>query len=313
MRVLFVNPPHQACGVNQFGARLFECLGTSQINHYRMLETEQSYEVEPVVRAYMPHVIIWNYHPGASPWMIPEIAQFKATRFREFSHLLVYHDGDLHEWMMFDAILFSDPTMPQHENWYPIGRPLPYLAGWSYPHNPDLPWIGVNGFLGAWAHIAVQRIIQEFDKCVIRLHLPSSHYMDPAGAQAQASARQCMDLAKHKPGISFEIKIGFMEIAELVDYLAQNDLNVYMRDLPPSFRGVSSVLDPALAARVPIATNRCICFRHVFGLNPTIQVEDLSLRQIMGNGTKPLEPLYQEWSHENICRQVETVLARVCP
>ena len=105
-----------------------------------------------------------------------------------------------------------------------------------------------------------------------------------------------------------EVCHDFLSTYNLLRWLRQNDLNVYMRDLPPTWRGVSSVLDPALAARRPIAVNLCTAFRHVHNLNPSICAEHNSLPTILENGIRPLEPIYQEYAPHRVRAQVEDVV-----
>jgi hypothetical protein len=45
--------------------------------------------------------------------------------------------------------------------------------------------------------------------------------------------------------------------------------------------------------------------RNVWNLNPTILIEQTSLRQIIENDTTPLEPLYQLYSKENFLNDYE--------
>lgn len=214
----------------------------------------------------------------------------------------LFHDGAISE--QFDAILFSDPTMPSSGKWHSIGRPIP-----TYPlghHNSATVTIGVHGFLGAQAHHVVAAAIREFSYATVRLSLPYSTFCDPSGHAARSYAQACRNMASNT-GITIEVTHDFMPPDLLVWWLSENTVNCYFRDLAP-WRGISSAPDSALAARRPLAVNKCSAFRHLHNCTPSICVEDSSLKDIIANGLKPLEPLYEQWSAENVRRQVEDVL-----
>jgi len=89
--------------------------------------------------------------------------------------------------------------------------------------------------------------------------------------------------------------------------MAGNDLNVFpYAELPQ--KGVASSMDMALSVRRPVAVTRTYMFRHVYHVQPSICVEDLSLKEIMANGTKPLEPLYKMWNKENFVKEFEDII-----
>ena len=304
IRVLFVNSANEFCGVHQYGENLFGILKTSRRIKFDLFRPVNLDELRSAWLYEHYDALIWNWAPGIGGWM-------KDYPFGiSLRNIAIYHDGHLDP-SRFEAVLFSDPTMPSKGKWHSIGRPLPEWE-WEPEHETapthPMPWIGVNGFLGAWAPIAVRKILSDFKQAHIRLHLPSATYGDPTGAAAQVSAQQCRELCQGHPGITMEVCHDFLSTYNLLRWLRLNDLNVYMRDLPPTWRGVSSVLDPALAARRPIAVNLCTAFRHVHNLNPSICAEHNSLPTILENGIRPLEPLYQEYAPHRVRVQVEDVV-----
>lgn len=304
MRILFVNPYDPHCGVYQYGLRLMGCLHSSRIHHWRYCDPQTADDFLSLCHFARPDLVVWNTHPNIPGWL--QGAPLPAEGAR---HVAIYHDGPEPD-SRFSAVLFSDPTMPQHGRWYPIGRPLPAPTTLSCPGTP-LPTIGVNGFLGAWAMIAMRQILHEFHDCTINLHLPFATYGDGSGATAAATAAECVAFAAlHRPRVKVNVSHDFLPTAVLVDRLASNHLNCYMRDLPPTWRGVSSVLDCALAARRPIAVNKCVAFRHVHQCKPSICIEDTPLRQILSNGIAPLQPLLEAWSPDRVREGVESALAK---
>lgn len=303
-RVIFCNTLEERCGVHQYGRNLYDVIGDSLRYKIYLYEPADERALQLFCRLHQADAVIYNHSPNIGGWMLG--APFKSYAR---SHIAVYHDGHIpHE--AFDAILFSDPTMPQHANWYPIGRPIPHYEAEEW--NPkSLLRIGVNGFMGAWAILAVRQILHEFPECVLRLHLPAAAYGDPAGAQADAQLQACKNLAACRPAVDVEVERSFLPREKFLAWLAGNDLNVYVRDLPPQWRGVSSVLDSALAVRRPIAVNLCTAFRHVHNVNPSICIEHNTLRTILENDIAPLKPLYEAWAPAVVRGQVEDVLDHV--
>jgi len=301
--VLFVNSQNPVCGVHQYGCRMWDLLYPSQKYLYHYCSPESFQGLVEHVSAFRPDAIIYNWADGIGGYMGTAAWPFGAA------NLLLYHDGGIPVGVPFDRILYSDPTMEPDDRWRCIGRPL---AMWE----PDgfvepthmVPWIGVSGFMGAWADIAVHRIVEEFDSAVIRLHLPAAPYGDPVGAQAERSSAVCWGIVQHKPGITLDVVRHFLPPSEYLKWLSCNDLNVYMRGPHWPGRGVASVLDCALAVKKPIAVDRSHAFRHVHNLEPSICVEDSSLKTILANGTKPLEPLLEKWAPANVRAEIEDII-----
>lgn len=303
IRVLFVNPPNPQCGVHQYGLNLYSALHRSEKYWVEIAHAGRPSDLHVAETEFKPDCFIFNYHHG-----IPEISWY-STYARSRVSLVAYHDAAIDE-DAYRAILFSDPTMPQHGKWYPIGRPVPLVPAPQPNEHSGPPIIGVNGFMGAQAQSAVIQILTEFSGCVIRLHLPFATYGDSAGQHAKSIAAQCSALVSSHPEFSIQIDHEFLSAQDLILWLQGNDLNVYVRKVP-TYRGISSVLDYAMAAQRPVAINSHAMFRHLHGLNPSIQIEHNSLRTIMENGIKPYRHLLDEWSPQSICSQVEKILDSV--
>ncbi|MGI9448214.1 MAG: hypothetical protein ACR2NI_11220, partial [Pirellulales bacterium] len=61
-------------------------------------------------------------------------------------------------------------------------------------------------------------------------------------------------------------------------------------------KGISNILEYAIAARRPLIVNDCPMFRHVTALAPEISIRNRSIREIVSDGIIPLVPFYNEWS-----------------
>jgi SAM-dependent methyltransferase len=113
-----------------------------------------------------------------------------------------------------------------------------------------------------------------------------------------------------KPGIRVLGSTEFADARQVLDFLAGNHLNVFLYDVG-KHRGISSVVEKAIAANRPVAVNRCGMFRHVHGARPSICVEDRSLREILASGVAPLVPFRLDWSEPAFVKAMEEVLDRV--
>ena len=165
---------------------------------------------------------------------------------------------------------------------------------------PQRPVIGTWGFAssGKGFEQVVRAVQQEFDEATIRLHIPVSPYQDAQGALTAEIADRCRALVV-KPGVDLSVTHEFLSTQAILDFLARNSLNAFFYGENRG-RGISSVLDMALAVDRPVALTRSLMFRHVFDARPSIFVEDRTLRDIMTSGTKPLGQFKNEWTPENI-------------
>lgn len=303
MRALFCNTSEPRCGVFQYGWNLYDILKDSEATHW---EYYGGVSAPPMSTLRRFDVILYNWSSLIGGWMAAAPIQHMGKQ------VFCYHDGPVADG--FDATLFSDPTMPSHDHWHSIGRPLPQIDRPHLYQKPNQykysPIIGVHGFMGAWATHVVKQALAEFEFCTIRLQLPFSPFVDPYGAVAKSTAQQCRDMAQGRY-VELEVSHDFLSPNQLIQWLVQNDINCYLRDVNMPWRGVSSAPDYAMAVRRPIAVNRSSAFRHLHGLFPSICVEDRSLSEILITGLSPLVPLYAAWRPEQIRKQVEDVLVKL--
>lgn len=311
MKCLFVNGSSEPqCGVNQFGKNLYAILKDSENIQWHYHEALTVEDLQSVVAMHEPSCLLVNWQSGQGG-----VLSGAPFAFLNRPQYLCYHDNDINE-NAWDGILFSDPTMTPRGKWHSIGRPLPEYKGQSFSEmanspipNPELI-IGVNGFIGAFADQVVHKALQEVEYGTVRLLLPYATYGDADGSQARTMANRCRNMVNNS-GITLEISHEFLPQPKLLEWLAGNTINVYIRPTNMNWRGVSSAPDSAIAVKRPIAVNKCNAFRHLFDCTPSICVEDNSLMEIIGNGLSPTLPLANKWSPENVRADVERVLMSV--
>jgi len=304
--VLFVSNPGPRCGVHQFGKATAAALTKSKRFNFIYLECSDvtgSAKYLDALQRFKPVAVIYNWHPQTMCWLSEHLLD-------EVNRLLPHlkHGGIVHDEpppiRQLCAIIHCDPTFRERGRHFKVGRLLPpYIPKREAPANI----VGSFGF--AFENKGFPRLVEkvnaEFEAATIRLHIPYAQYGDADGQRARKILEDCLQHAKE--GIVIQASHHFMEPYELLDWLAGNTINCFFYDRLEG-RGISSVLDFAIAARRPVAiTNSCM-FRHVVEAHPTILIEQTSLRQIIANGIKPLEPFYRMWTEESVIRDYESVV-----
>lgn len=304
LNAIFVNPTNPVCGVHAYGVNLFHNLEGSTRCRWTYLEPENIGALRAAASMPSPDAVVYNYSS-----LIGSFLSEAPFSWINCPQAFVFHDAEVNE--RFDAIFFSDPTFTPYGKWHVLGRPLPKAPSLIVPDRTKLPTFGVHGFLGAWADQLVHRVTQEFENANIRLLLPYARYGDANGDAARAMADRCRSMVNNS-AITLEISHDFLPQPQLLEWLASNDMNVYIRPPEMQWRGVSSATDSALAVNRPIAINKSSAFRHLHSLSPSICVEDSSLTEIFSNGLSPLVAFKAKWCEPEVIReQVESVLMKL--
>ena len=154
---------------------------------------------------------------------------------------------------------------------------------------------------------------EEFDEATLRLHIPFGFYEDQIhgrkGSNALARAEEVRRIIT-KPGIDVIITHDLLDTQQIINLLAQNTINCYFYDYLDGC-GLASSPDYALAAGRPIAVTRSHQMRNYWDLKPSVLIENSSIREIIANGTAPLEPLYKAYSKESVWQDYSRILNRL--
>jgi hypothetical protein len=325
--ILFVTHRSSQCGVYGFGENVFDAIRTSRKYRFIKAECESLAELESHVARNRPRAIIYNYMPATMPWVARPAARGRVLHNR-IARIPVTQLGIIHSILqpiadaavpgkqlmrahpelanrLFDYYIAPDPTLLLKNSLvYKHGRPVPAYTN-RFPAPPKLT-IGSFGFAKTGYDDLIALVQREFDEAIIRLTIPFATFGDADGAQARAIAERCRKLVE-KPGISLSISHDFLDRTALLDFLAQNTINVFLRDR--TGRGISSVIDSALAVGRPIAISDSPMFKHL--TDAPIVVGRRSLREIIGDGMRPLLPYTKAWTAENLCWEYERILDSV--
>jgi hypothetical protein len=272
-KILVINCKGEKCGVYQYGYRFYQAI--KDLTEYSVVYNECSNEGEILqsVRIEKPELVVYNYYFGRTPYITKEVLhQMVGTLHICLAHEL--SDDEIHriDGSFFHFYLFGHPFLKHKSpHLFKIGRLIP-------PYNniktkPTLPTIGSFGFgsrIKGYGPL-IDLVQKEFDEAVINLHIPANEYFDPQGKDAKTLARQLEEKITKK-GIKLNVTHEFLSEVQLLDFLAENTINVFMYD-PREFssaNGLSSAIDFAIAARRPLAVTKCGLFRHLFHLEPSI-------------------------------------------
>ncbi|MEK7725300.1 MAG: methyltransferase domain-containing protein, partial [Acidobacteriota bacterium] len=247
-----------------------------------------------------PVLIIYNYHPATMNWL-----KVSATSKIKYPQIGIIHEvtqqvADKADNSLFNFHIAHDPTLL-------LKNPLVFKAGRlipSYENKFDLPEIPTIGSFGFGTdnkgfEKIVKLVQKEFDRAIIRFNIPFATFGDSDGTNARRIAENCRQLLIN-PNFDLQISHNFLEQTQLLDFLAQNTINIFLYEGNGVQRGISSATDFAMAVKRPIAISQNSMFRHLFELKPAISIDDNSLKTILTNGFEPLRKSYQEWSEETL-------------
>ena len=331
--VLFISHKAAQCGVYEFGENIFEVLQASSEYKFLKAECGSLRELELAIENNDPSAVIYNYHPSVLPWLcekvtkkvyrnnvskfampqigiIHEVTQEVADNATGYRNRFVLGSHQKKINSLFDYYIAADPTLL-------LKNPLVYKTGRLITRSEarsNLPAVTTIGSFGFGTpnkgfEKLVALVQNEFDEAHIRLNIPSATFGDKDGVNARKIAENCRHLIK-KPGISLEVSHEFLSRDKVIEFLSSNSLNAFLYE-DKSGRGLSSTIDLALAAGRPIAVSRCPMFRHILSAQPSVCIDDNSLKQILQNGFSPLQKISENWNAKNLVFEYERILDSV--
>jgi len=304
-RVLFVSHKPSMCGIYQFGLRIANALKESQKYQFVYVECASKEEYLATVSEHNPVARIVNWHPVTLPW-IPSVPRTWPTI--GIMHECAQSMADSPQTHLFDFHIAPDPTLTiRNQMVFKTGRLIVKYD--NLQPEPPIPTIGSFGFsLGGKNFERIISAVQSsFDHAIIRLNLSPATFGDSEGSVSHNVAEKCKRLIT-KPGVSIEIGYSYLDENQVLDFLAKNSVNAFLYDNMPQ-RGISSVIDYALAVNRPIAITSSSMFRHIS--MPSIEIEHSTLAEIHGRGAGPLQHFRENWSPENLVREYETIITDI--
>ena len=331
-KILFVTHLKKQCGVYQFGQEIFEALKASSNYDFIKVECESLKELKEAVSIIKPALIIYNYHPTVMPWLC--VKSFKGIYKNNVFDIKIKQIGIIHEITqtvadtatayrnrfvigrpskiinsLFDYYIAADPTLLlKNPIVFKTGRLIKEFSPVLKEDKIGIPIIGSFGFgtPNKGFEKLIERVQHEFDEAIIKINMPFAAFGDKDGDYAKTIANKCFKIV-NKKNIQLEINHDFLEPPALLKFLSGNDLNVFLYE-DKIGRGISSAVDNALAVYKPIAVSNCPMFRHILNIQPSVCIENSSLKEIMNNGFAPLVNTVEMWNNKNMLWEYERIL-----
>lgn len=302
-KVLIVNHNVQNCGVQQYGKRVSDICKKSTNYIFRYVEINSYDELLFSINQSNPSAIIYNYVPSTLPWLNSSI-------LNDIRNLGIKQGNIIHnaEYGGFDFYLHQNPYYNNNNNNFALLRPL-------FEYNPkyiekenDIIQIGTFGFSGKhkFIHEICRAVSEEFinKKVQLNLHITKGFYSSDIFEEVK---QECLSIVQNK-NISVKFTNNFLTNEQMLDFLYNNDLNIFFYENYSFYNGISSTIDYALSVKKPIAICKSNMFSHIIDVNPSICVEDMDLNDIIKNGFHPLEEKHNSWSHKNFIKNIENIM-----
>ncbi len=305
LRGLFLNTEKAVCSIYESGKMAYECLILSkmyQLDYLELSKTNRYISTEY-------DFYIFNYHWVTMGWLdtkfINQLPGFKAAIVLEVSpndpFACVSKDD-------FDAYIVLDPTCKhvQH-NVYAFPRPLDIPHHSIAPYQAKkIPIIGTFGLSSSDKGFdeVIKAVNEEFDEALIRINIPKADYTP--SKDFDNFTNQLANCPTKKQ-IRIEITRNYFDKQELINWCAQNTLNVFLYNRRVG-NGLSATTDQAIASGRPLAISTNPTFRHIhsyikpypyFSLKDSIEL------------TAPLvHKIQEDWKPLNFALKFEDVLQK---
>jgi len=329
-KILFVSHKKTQCGIYEFGKDVVAVLCNSERYEFIKAECSSLDELNEFIKRDNPDAIIYNYYPLTMPWIakrilagvyknniasikIPQIGiihentQDISDAATVFKNKFLFRNYSKLANSLFDFYIAPDPTLLLKNPFvYKTGRLIKkYQNNFPIPLKPTFGSFGFGAPTKGFENI-VELVQQQFDEAIIRLNIPVASFVDKDGEVAKSIEEKCKKLVI-KPGIEVIVTHEFLDTKSILDFLAKNTINVFLYK-DPTAKGLSSAIDSALSVRRPIAISKSPMFRHILSTEPSICIEDNSLKTIIKNGFYPLQKYHDEWSADNLLWDYERIL-----
>ena len=282
-KILFVNHVQRQCGVFQYGDRLFKNLicDSRYTSKYVNIDDSAVFNIER--ESFQPDIIVYNWYGSTMPWLTSELS----SSIKE-KQIFIYHEGAYPAHLTYDHIISVETDLV---------RPLHRYTKFNRNKN-DIITIGSFGF--GFENKGFEKICSmvqdQFDRALIRLHITSAYFGDQYGDISSRVIDRCRSLITKK-GVQLEITTDFITDQELMDFLASNDINLFLYDEMPG-RGLSSVIDYVVSSEACFGVNSSSMFRHLQDQWINVNTDNMTLASIIDNENAPSLSLKEQWSIE---------------
>ena len=304
-KIIITNHKENKCGVYQYGKRFASILLNQFSNNYQYhyIEIDNKLEYFKNICEINPDIIIHNYLDITMPWF--DIECFNLLKNKNIPQGLIVHNTGYNN--IFDFFIHQNPFHTETKNNFAIGRPL-FTFNSTYRPIRKIPIINTFGFaFPTKQYEKIAKLVNDcFDRAEINMNLTKCSIISN-DIYIEKIKELCIFEIK-KPDIKLNITHDFKTDIEILKFLDEADINIFLYQNYGRYNGISSTIDYALSVKRPIAVCKSEMFSHINKTFPSICIEDSSILEILKNGTKPLEKFYRMWNHKNFFESFENII-----
>lgn len=309
--ILFLNHAIKACGVYQYGMRIYDIIKlTDTIKYiYREVSSVEEYNLY-ISDLGNIDTIIYNYHQSTMPWLNNNTIQKKVK------NIGIPHESPNN---IFDIVCDIDPDAVESSTRFSLPRPIfenidTLFSTGSSPHvekfinayiNTDLPIFGSFGF--GFDNKGFDKIVslvnRSYDNAVIKFVIPVAHF-DPNTQTAINMKMKCFE-ANLKEGIDIMITHEFFSNEDILRFLRSNTMNIFLYDKMDG-RGISSAIDYAISVKKPIGISDSYMFRNIY--SDKICLYNVTIEQCLKESSAHCKQFLDKYSHANMIKKFKEIV-----
>jgi len=315
MNILFFNHSKIACGVYQYGLRLYNILKKDNSINYIYQEIDTLNDYEKVLNTYKSvQIIIYNYHVSTMPWLFyTEKSKLNIGITHEIN---VAGPGFDYVNNLFQIFINNDPTK---EDRYTIPRPIfenieniqPIISNQVIKDfieykEENVPIFGSFGF--GFTNKGFDKIVKyinyNYNNAIIKFLIPMP-YFDPDKEKNNFIVRNACYSSNYKKNIKLMICNEFFTNEELLFFLKSNTANIFLYDYMEN-RGISSTIDYALSVKKPLIISDSYMFRHIY--SDDICIYKNNLETCLKNSISYCNKFLEQYSHKNMIDKFRNII-----
>lgn len=299
MNILFINHSKSQCGVYEIGKRIYELLDKTILPLiYFETPVYGIKEYRNIMDEIKPSYVIYNYYPGTLPYINKQL-------FREYPN--VKHIGIIHDPLTpqmiyfynttFDCWIIHDETNTTiSNNKFTTVRPIRRFK--KSKKNNNILNIGSHGFsVSPWKMFdkMIQLIHDEFDEVNINMNITQATF---GGTNDSHKFEEWKKIITKK-NVNLNITNTYFETEhDVIEFLSNNDLNMYFYNPPHQFVGVGGSADLAISSQSSLVVNNTYMYRHIHKHVGYFEQFN-NLNYFLHNHSK-INEIYNLWSPEKM-------------
>ncbi len=300
---LFINTSKAVCSIYESGKMSYDCLILSDKYDLDYIEVnENNRKIDATYDFY-----VFNYHWVKMGWLdtkqIKDLPGFKSTIVLEVSPNDPFACVPQYD---FDAYLVLDPTCKHpYNSVYNFPRPLEIpkqtLPPYTYKNIPVIGTFGLGATDKGFDEV-VKAVNLEFDEAIVRINIPRSENFPQADF---IEFSKFLKSISTKPNIHIEVTQHFFDKNELINWCAENTLNVFLYNRRIG-NGLSATTDQAIVSGRPLAVSTNPTFRHIHTYIKPYPYQ--SLKESIVSSIPHVQKIQEDWKPANFALAFEKVL-----